>query len=72
MSEEPARRYETVLFYRTGAAAKIVLNRPERMNAWSDALSADLLTVLRDVAADDSVRAVLLTGPARRSAPART
>jgi 2-(1,2-epoxy-1,2-dihydrophenyl)acetyl-CoA isomerase len=62
VSEQPVRRYETVLLYRTGAAAKIVLNRPERMNAWSSALSADLLAVLRDLAADDAVRAVMLTG----------
>jgi 2-(1,2-epoxy-1,2-dihydrophenyl)acetyl-CoA isomerase len=65
VSEEPARRYETVELYRTGAAAKIVLNRPERMNAWSNALSADLLDVLRDVASDDAVRAVMLTGAGR-------
>jgi 2-(1,2-epoxy-1,2-dihydrophenyl)acetyl-CoA isomerase len=62
VSEEPARRYETVNLYRTGSAAKIVLNRPERMNAWSSALSKDLLEVLRDVASDDGVRAVMLTG----------
>ena len=60
--DQPARRYETVDLYRDGAAAKIVLNRPQRMNAWSSALSEDLLTVLRDLAADDGVRAVLLTG----------
>jgi 2-(1,2-epoxy-1,2-dihydrophenyl)acetyl-CoA isomerase len=60
--EEPARRYATVELYRTGAAAKIVLNRPERMNAWSSALSRDLLEVLRDLAGDDAVRAVMLTG----------
>ena len=65
MNEQPARRYETVLLYRTGAAAKIVLNRPERMNAWSTALSRDLLEVLRDLAGDDGVRAVLLTGAGR-------
>ena len=65
MSEEPARRYETVNLYRTGAAAKIVLNRPERMNAWSSAMSRDLLTALREVAADDAVRAVMLTGAGR-------
>jgi len=65
VSEEPARRYETVELYRTGAAAKIVLNRPERMNAWSNGLSRDLLNVLRDVAADDAVRAVMLTGAGR-------
>jgi 2-(1,2-epoxy-1,2-dihydrophenyl)acetyl-CoA isomerase len=62
VSEEPVRRYETVNLYRTGTAAKIVLNRPERMNAWSNALSKDLLEVLRDVASDDGVRAVMLTG----------
>jgi 2-(1,2-epoxy-1,2-dihydrophenyl)acetyl-CoA isomerase len=61
----PARRYETVDVYRDGAAAKVVLNRPERMNAWSAGLSADLLTVLRDLAHDDGVRAVLLTGAGR-------
>ena len=63
--EEPARRYEAVELYRSGTAAKIVLNRPERMNAWSSAMSRDLLGVLRDVAADDAVRAVMLTGAGR-------
>lgn len=63
--EEPARRYETVELYRTGAAAKVVLNRPERMNAWSSALSRDLLEVLGDLAGDDAVRAVMLTGAGR-------
>jgi len=63
--DQPARRYETVELYRDGAAAKIVLNRPDRMNAWSVGLSDDLLTALREVADDDSVRAVLLTGAGR-------
>jgi 2-(1,2-epoxy-1,2-dihydrophenyl)acetyl-CoA isomerase len=60
--EDLARSFETVELYRTGAAAKIVLNRPERMNAWSNTLSRDLLGVLRDLAVDDEVRAVMLTG----------
>jgi|SRR5579875_175776 2-(1,2-epoxy-1,2-dihydrophenyl)acetyl-CoA isomerase len=60
--DKPTRRYETVDVYRDGAAVKIVLNRPGRMNAWSNGLSDDLLTVLREVADDASVRAVLLTG----------
>ncbi len=60
--DQPARRYETVDLYREGATAKIVLNRPERMNAWSNGLSDDLLTVLREIALDDAVRAVMLTG----------
>jgi 2-(1,2-epoxy-1,2-dihydrophenyl)acetyl-CoA isomerase len=65
VNEEAARQYETLLLYRTGAAAKVVLNRPERMNAWSTALSRDLLEVLRDLAGDDEVRAVMLTGAGR-------
>ena len=65
MSEEQARHYETVSCYRSGAAATVVLNRPERMNAWSDAMSRDLLEVLRGVAADETVRAVMLTGAGR-------
>ncbi len=62
VSEEPARRYETIELHRTGAAATIMLNRPQRMNAWSNAMSRDLLEVLRDVGADDDIRAVMLTG----------
>jgi len=63
--EEPARRYETVELYRSRSAAKIVLNRPERMNAWSNGLSEDLLAVLKDLAEDGDVRAVMLTGAGR-------
>ncbi len=59
------RRYETVEVNRDGAAVKIALNRPERMNAWSEGLSKDLLAVLREVAADETVRAVMLTGNGR-------
>ena len=59
------RRYETVEVNRDGAAVKIALNRPDRMNAWSEGLSQDLLAVLREVAADETVRAVMLTGNGR-------
>src|ERR1700761_9002401 len=57
--------YSTVNVYRAPGAVKIELNRPDRLNAWSDALSADLLKIVREVAADDQVRAVMLTGAGR-------
>lgn len=63
--DELTRRHETVEVHRDGAAVKIALNRPERMNAWSNGLSAELLAVLRAAAGDDTVRAVLLTGNGR-------
>jgi 2-(1,2-epoxy-1,2-dihydrophenyl)acetyl-CoA isomerase len=65
VDNEQTRRYETVDVNRDGAAVKIALNRPERMNAWSEGLSQDLLAVLREVAADETVRAVMLTGNGR-------
>jgi len=65
VDDELTRRYETVDVNRDGAAVTIALNRPDRMNAWSEGLSQDLLAVLREVAADESVRAVMLTGNGR-------
>ena len=40
---ELALEYETVNLFRRGGAAKIELNRPERVNAWNDQFSVDLL-----------------------------
>jgi 2-(1,2-epoxy-1,2-dihydrophenyl)acetyl-CoA isomerase len=51
-----------VLLERNGAAATLTLNRPDARNAFDKALVADLNAALRDVAQDDEVRAVLLTG----------
>jgi 2-(1,2-epoxy-1,2-dihydrophenyl)acetyl-CoA isomerase len=59
------REYETVNLYRRGAGAKIELNRPERMNAWSDQFSLDLLEAIRVVTDDPEVRALVVTGAGR-------
>jgi 2-(1,2-epoxy-1,2-dihydrophenyl)acetyl-CoA isomerase len=55
----------TVRLYRRGGAAKVELNRPERLNAWNDELGIALRDTVLDVAADSSVRAVLITGAGR-------
>jgi len=57
--------YETVDIYRKGAAAKLVLNRPDRMNAWDNKLGFELLDAVRTLAADGDVRAVMITGAGR-------
>ena len=62
---ELAREYETINHYRAGAAAKLELNRPGRLNAWDAQLAADLLAALSEAGADPSVRAVLITGAGR-------
>jgi 2-(1,2-epoxy-1,2-dihydrophenyl)acetyl-CoA isomerase len=63
--DELSRQYETVNLYRRGAAAKLELNRPERMNAWSDQFSVDLLAAIKEVTDDPGVRAVAVTGAGR-------
>lgn len=57
--------YETVNIYRSGAAAKLELNRPDQLNAWDKALGLELLDAVRKLAVDRKVRAVLITGAGR-------
>jgi 2-(1,2-epoxy-1,2-dihydrophenyl)acetyl-CoA isomerase len=56
---------ETVTLDRRGAELRIVLNRPDVMNAWDKQLGIDLLAAVNEAAADDSVRAVVITGAGR-------
>lgn len=58
-------RFEVVEFSRDGGVVKIALNRPDRMNAWGAAVSAELLAILGEVRDDDAVRVLLLTGNGR-------
>jgi 2-(1,2-epoxy-1,2-dihydrophenyl)acetyl-CoA isomerase len=57
--------YETVVVQRRGAAATIVLNRPEAMNAWDGQLGLDLRAAVDEVGADGDIRAVCITGAGR-------
>jgi methylglutaconyl-CoA hydratase len=53
---------EPVLYAVEGAVARVTLNRPEKRNALNDAVVAGLKAALRAADADESVRAVVLTG----------
>jgi 2-(1,2-epoxy-1,2-dihydrophenyl)acetyl-CoA isomerase len=50
---------------RVGAVATVRMNRPESMNSLSRALKTALVDALSQVAEDESVRAVVLTGTGR-------
>ena len=56
---------ETIKIHRRGGAATIELSRPETMNAWNKQFGLDLRAAVEEVAADDSVRAVCVTGAGR-------
>jgi 2-(1,2-epoxy-1,2-dihydrophenyl)acetyl-CoA isomerase len=56
---------DDVLLTREGGTATVMLNRPDRMNAWGKAVGAALLEVVREVAEDDAVRVVVIRGTGR-------
>jgi 2-(1,2-epoxy-1,2-dihydrophenyl)acetyl-CoA isomerase len=60
-----SQQYDTINLYRRGPAAKIELNRPDQMNAWSDQFSLDLFAAVSEAADDPEIRAVLVTGAGR-------
>jgi 2-(1,2-epoxy-1,2-dihydrophenyl)acetyl-CoA isomerase len=57
--------YETIDFHVEDSVAEITLNRPDRLNAWTDQLGSELRKAILDDAADPSVRSVLITGAGR-------
>ena len=56
---------DSVRVERDGAVLRLVLNRPDRLNAVTAPMGAALLAALRAAVADDAVRAVLLQGAGR-------
>jgi enoyl-CoA hydratase/carnithine racemase len=56
---------DTVLAERRGAVLVLTLNRPERLNAWNDALEARYFERLDAAEDDPEVRAIVVTGAGR-------
>jgi 2-(1,2-epoxy-1,2-dihydrophenyl)acetyl-CoA isomerase len=57
--------YETMIWEQSGAVGRLTLNRPETLNAWTAQLGRELKQVVEGEAAQESVRAVLVTGAGR-------
>jgi 2-(1,2-epoxy-1,2-dihydrophenyl)acetyl-CoA isomerase len=57
--------YETLEITRDGAAATLTLNRPEALNAWDARLAQELCDAVGQLAGDESIRCVTITGRGR-------
>ena len=57
--------HETVDLTTDGPAARILLNRPEALNAWNEQFGLDLRDAVSTVAGDEEIRALLITGAGR-------
>jgi enoyl-CoA hydratase/carnithine racemase len=63
--EEEMSEYPDILYSVTDRIATITLNRPDRLNAYTDRMAAGLKQVFADAAQDPSVRVIVLTGAGR-------
>ncbi len=57
--------YESIVFNSEAGVARLTLNRPERLNSFTDAMHAEVRDALAKVRADAAVRVLLLTGAGR-------
>jgi 2-(1,2-epoxy-1,2-dihydrophenyl)acetyl-CoA isomerase len=60
-----AMSYEHVIWELDGGVGRVTLNRPDSLNAWIEDFGRELKQVVTVDAADDAVRAVLITGAGR-------
>lgn len=73
LADESKRRYqgepnvkdEHVLFEKVGNVGVLTFNRPDRLNALSEEMVTDTLTIMGRLAGDNSVRALVITGAGR-------
>jgi 2-(1,2-epoxy-1,2-dihydrophenyl)acetyl-CoA isomerase len=57
--------YEHLIWELDAGVGQITLNRPETLNAWHSAFGRELRRAIAEDAADEAVRAVLITGAGR-------
>ena len=57
--------YRTVIWEQADGVGRLTLNRPETLNAWTAEFGRELKALVEGEAAEDSVRAVLVTGAGR-------
>lgn len=59
--------FTQIVLEKDGPIATITLNRPEKMNAYSRVMMAEMIRALDDTDADDAIRAVIFTGSGDRA-----
>jgi 2-(1,2-epoxy-1,2-dihydrophenyl)acetyl-CoA isomerase len=59
------KQYEQILYAKNGQVATITLNRPAKLNAYSEVMVHEILDALADARDDNETRAVILTGAGR-------
>lgn len=59
--------YTQIAVDKTDGIATITLNRPDKMNAYTGTMGAEIIAAMDDIDADDAVRAVIFTGSGEKA-----
>lgn len=57
--------FSQIVYEKAGAIATVTMNRPDKLNAYSETMVHEILAALADARDDDQIRAVILTGAGR-------
>ena len=59
------KEFQQIIYAKSGHVATVTLNRPQKLNAYSEIMVHEILAALGDARDDDEIRAVIITGPGR-------
>ncbi|MFC1951373.1 enoyl-CoA hydratase/isomerase family protein [Chloroflexota bacterium] len=57
--------YKDIIYKKGGHVATLTLNRPQVLNAYTGTMVGEMVSALDDAAADDEIRALIITGAGR-------
>jgi len=57
--------FKEILYDKSDRIATITMNRPEKMNAWTGTMGAEMRTAMLDAEHDDYIRVMIVTGAGR-------
>lgn len=60
-------QYTQIIVDKADGIATITLNRPEKMNAYTRTMGAEIIAAMDDIDSDDALRAVIFTGAGERA-----
>ena len=59
------KEFQQIIYEKSGHVATVTLNRPQKLNAYSEIMVHEVLAALGDARDDDEIRAVIVTGAGR-------
>src|SRR5882672_12215736 len=57
--------FDEIIYEKKDRVATVTMNRPEKMNAWTPKMGAEMRTAMLDAERDPSIGAIIVTGAGR-------